>query len=435
MAELNRKCLSFLAGLIAAFLLMEAGLRMFAVFTGPRESDPILLVGNTPPAAYLAAALQARFPGHAPRVVSAGSRNQNSAELRDRMPVLIEQFRPRAIVVRTGDTNIWNRHLVYRFLDHPPGPFSFLGRWKTFRLLSSLYVPETYRWSHFFPDTKVEEFPTIAMRWAGYLNANPDPAGLSQPEISEALGSLERWLADPRSGSSAVATRVLADLQTREKMPSEAQHTLQRYFERGGGFDQRLYDWLKGAGQPEALARIRKLAGPTGNTPFYGLRENPFYAGGEPPPYAFHRNFSEQQFRERMENALPPPAAGFGDKPGLRTLRESFLDQGTIFSWVYDDLAAIVRLARERHVPALLQTYPPERFTGKDHAADTVIRSAALALEVPLSDTSSELRQRWGRSERSGYYTKAPSEDQLNDAGNRLEAEILAKDLARLLSR
>jgi hypothetical protein len=361
-----------LASAVAAFLLLEGGLRLLALVEDRRnKSDKILFVGDS----------HARGLG----ALNASVNGQNTAELLDKLPALLEREHPRALVVMSGEANFWNRRFVSRFLDHPPSKFDFLRRWKTVRLFSR------QRSSRLFPDVPEGEYPTVAMRWVGLLNSSPEAVGLPAKDRQEAELALQQWQHDPRSGEQG-------------KLSDPA------------SYGSRAAALIKEGRTQEAHDVFLK-----------GLRENPFYAGGEPPPHNFHRYFSEEEFSSLLAEAMPPAAAA-GEKPGLSTIRESFLSDDRILEWAFHDLADIIRLAREHHVPVLLLTYPPDRFSGKETPVNGVIREVSIALETPLSDLSSELDHRWGRGERSRFYEA----DKLSELGRRDANEIISEALRPL---
>ncbi|MFW1466509.1 hypothetical protein ACEV75_24265, partial [Vibrio parahaemolyticus] len=87
---------------------------------------------------------------------------------------------------------------------------------------------------------------------------------------------------------------------------------------------------------------------------------NPFFAGGEPPSYENFRYLPEERFRALLAEAMPPPAKAW-EKPGLRTIRESFLGEDVSRAWLRDDLGALVRRARAWGTNVIFATYPPDR--------------------------------------------------------------------------
>ncbi|MGZ3700785.1 MAG: hypothetical protein ACXWSD_03325 [Bdellovibrionota bacterium] len=386
------KSVTILAGILAVFLALEGGLRLKETAQGPLSSGKILLLGGASPLARLG-----QWGSFTP--VGAGQPGENSAELLARLPALLSRERPRVLVVMAGESNFWNRRLVANFLDDHPRPFAFLSHWKTMALFRARESESSRR----FSETPVSEYPTLAMRWVGYLRSGP--AVLEPAEAAEAHAALERWLKDPRAQDLHLARQILAGL---DGGPPPREENL--FF-----LAERLAKQGNAAKAEQLLQR--------------GLRENPFYAGGMPPLFQFFPNLGAERFSRLLSEAFPPPAAGVGEKPALGLLRASFLSLDDVNAWVFHDLRAIVHLARDRGIPVMLQTYPTERFSARDHAVDLVIREAAARLGVPLSDTSRELSRRWTGRALPEFYE--PQSDTLNADGNALVGKILLEDLRR----
>jgi hypothetical protein len=395
-----------LASALAAFLLLEGGMRVLSLVKFNQatarplgESDKILVVGDSHSSGLLSNGVQASVIG------------QNTSELLEKLPSLFERERPRALVILSGEANFWNRRFVSQFLDHVPGGFDFLSRWKVVRLFSRLKIlpSQSSSWSRFFPELRSEEYPTIAMRWVGYLSSSAEVGDLSARDRDEAVSVLQRWAADPRAGSLVTLPLVLKNLREggHSRLPDAGNPAI---------YGPLSAAMVKGGRSQEAHDIFLK-----------GLRENPFYAGGEPPSHSFHRYFSEEEFSSLLAEAMPPAAVS-GEKPGLATIRESFLSDDRILEWAFHDLVEITRFARERHVPTLLLTYPPDRFSGKETPMNGVIREVAIALDAPLSDLSSELDRRWGKGDRSRFYDG----DHLSEVGNRAATEVIKEDLRRI---
>lgn len=281
----------------------------------------------------------------------------NTTEALRALPYRFSSRKPRLLIARLGDANQWNRHGLHAFLARAP-------------LWRQVWSPR----SAFFTETPLAEYPTLAMRWAGYLNAR----GAPPPKYAaEAKAAIERWIADPRSARSPFAAQALAG------------------------------------------ARARQVS----------RGENPFSAGGSPPIYDPRAGLTAEAFAARLIQAFPPAAREGAEKPGISLLDESFATEEKIAAWVRHDLTALLRFARRYGVRVVLQTYPPQRFSGNERLADRVIREVAQDSGVPLSDLASELRRRWNGRALEGFYE--PRGDSLNGAGRALAEEILREDLRR----
>ena len=257
---------------------------------------------------------------------------------------------------------------------------------------------------------------------------------LGSKEAEEAEQAIRRWLADPRSGEQPIATRALVELLRGRGRLDEARKVQEQFLARHLGRSVSLFRhpgliadlWARSSRSArekhfeDAASELREA-----------FRMDPFPAGGEPPGYEFFQFLSPSDFIFTLSAAFPP-AIGNGGKPGLSTLRESFLEDEMISRWIFHDLAALVRFARGRGIPVLLATYPPDRFTGKERSADTVIRRVADALKVPLADVASELGRRWNGRALEAFYVSEEKADQLNGEGNSLVAGILVEEMERL---
>jgi hypothetical protein len=153
-------------------------------------------------------------------------------------------------------------------------------------------------------------------------------------------------------------------------------------------------------------------------------------------------NFWNRRYLGRFLRDRPGVRGFFSDLRLVRALRPGETDDppvpagtplspGDFLAWARHDLVRLVRGARERGVVPVLQTYPPQRYSGRDPAVNLVIRSVASDLHVPLSDTASELRRRWNGRALEEFYGQPPN-DRLNERGNELVAEILVGDLERI---
>ena len=445
-----------LLALLMGLILLEATLRAlgFLWLQLPKNTatgERILVVGDSHVRSSraaeadsfpgeLSALLQKRFSGSALSVVNAGETDLNSSEALERLPGLFRKHRPGALVLMIGEANSWNRHYLHGFLEGGPSLAGFFSQLKIAGLLSrfGLAGGEKLRrpgYSVFFPDTLLAEYPTLAQRWVGYLSAYGEYGRLGESEADEAEAAVARWLADPRSGASETATRILAGLKRSRGESAEARAVVELYLSRGG--------------KPELLAETQAPApfGPFGRRLpgarrvedeedfLRSLQKNPFYAGGEPPAYLPHSSFSREEWSSLLSASLPPRADGApGPLPGRLFLRDSLAGSDEILAWVYRDLTALVRLARKSGVPVLLQTYPPERFSGRERPVNAVIRAVAQAQDVPLSDIASELRKSWnGRALEQYYGTPGLRQgpDFLNREGNGLVAGFLMENLLR----
>jgi lysophospholipase L1-like esterase len=357
-------------------------------------------------------------------------------------------------------------------------------------------------YSSFFLDTPLAEYPTLAMRWTGHLAVRGDFRHRWRPALEEAEAAIRRWQEDPRSGPLYTATRVLASLELYLGHPDEALAALERLAgQPGTRYDERLYAFALekkpalaaggrearwrallrklGAGRvPERAYRATQDAVLHARQPSEGelraavlaspgdlvlaaelasrlvksgrreeaerlflesLRDNPFHSAGELPPSHFFLFFDRHTYRSLLERALPPAAVpALRARPAEALLAGSLLRQGDVFDWAYRDLVRMVREARAAGARVVLETYPPERFSGKERAIDQVIRRVAADERVPLSDTSAELRRIWGGGwtpkKADGYYGTPGlpvPDDHLNGEGNRLVGKILLEDLER----
>jgi lysophospholipase L1-like esterase len=352
-------------------------------------------------------------------------------------------------------------------------------------------------YSRFFLDTPLRETPTLAMRWTGHLSSNRKRGQMPVANLEEAASAISAWLSDPRAGTRYFATEILADLElylghadrsfaaleafagrsdrhfnepllrfTEEKREALVKAgTPARYAAlvnalSAGGFSRKDFDrilssamhadkslstadlerasradtgnlflasqlgerWVREGKKAEAVAYFAE-----------NLRDNPFQSAGEVPPSQFFQFLEPAEYRRMLADALPPD----GDPSSkARYLRESLLSREEVAAWAYADLVRMIRVAKASGAGVLLQTYPPERFTGRDRPVDSVIRRVAQEENVPLSDTSRALEERWGRdwsSELAARWYGTPGigfpDDHLNGDGNRLVGELLAHDL------
>ena len=113
-------------GLVLGAGLLEGGLRIAALFFGPRVVGPasrdrlaILCVGDShtygvhfPPDQVYPGQLQQLLDVRAPgryQVVNLGLPGMNSSEIRVRLPGWLDRYRPYAVVACAGINNFWNR--------------------------------------------------------------------------------------------------------------------------------------------------------------------------------------------------------------------------------------------------------------------------------------------------------------------------------------
>ena len=135
---MRRRLLSLLLGFLVTLALFEIGLRALGAFerytwnvegTKTTGDKPVILfVGNShtmgfgaPKGRSFPDQFQERLAKSSPNgespfeIVNVGRGNANSTFVKEHLPDFLEKFRPRYVVLMTGETNYWNHYGFAKF--------------------------------------------------------------------------------------------------------------------------------------------------------------------------------------------------------------------------------------------------------------------------------------------------------------------------------
>lgn len=230
------RALVLLFGLGAAFLTLELGLRLLGVayfvpiFATREASTPdivagpvtmredayrVLCLGNSHTQGFgdeiqgtypgeLQKLLSAKFPGKAFQVINAGRGNQNSSEVLEALPRLLESYRPHVVFAMVGEPNAWNYRYFYKFQGADSRLYDLLRGLKVVRLIDLLRRFDARNDAPLEQDPPLHslsspefEYPVLASGWLAYLEAHPDLAKAPRGELEVARRAMGRWAAHP----------------------------------------------------------------------------------------------------------------------------------------------------------------------------------------------------------------------------------------------
>ena len=153
---MKKKLLSLFLGALAALLLLEAGLRLFGAFekrasvrrTSPDMQAEILCLGDSFTFGLGASPLQS-YPAQLGELINRERRRhialaakgfpgENSSEILQKTPDILDTVRPRTAIVLLGVSNLWNLRGFARFQNPREASAAGLYRLKTYKLLRYL---------------------------------------------------------------------------------------------------------------------------------------------------------------------------------------------------------------------------------------------------------------------------------------------------------
>jgi lysophospholipase L1-like esterase len=368
MTERRQKIVTVLFGAVAAFLLLEAGLRIAGgVYRARKESSRerpvarddeqyvVLCVGKSFTAGHgisawkaypgqLQRLFDARIAGRPVTVVNGGVDNANSAELLSGLESAIDEVRPDLIVLRTGGPNLWNHHQYSDYLRRE-------GIYRSFpeRALLSLH-------DFCYNNSRVYRLIPLASR----IVRDRFRSQLQKPRLRDAKKEVKLWLR-----AQSIRLGVLR--------PGESYLRKKGYESAIAWLEDETKRWRRTAsGEPfsvdekkakEAIRWFEKAAEkePRCLQHYEHLVWAHFLRGDHDTSMQWFRTFTARHHLSRG------------------------VDTDEVDRWRESDIREIVRIIRERGVALILQNYPP--FPGnRERLVNRILRTIARDEAIPFVD-------------------------------------------------
>lgn len=514
--------LIFFCGVVFSLTLLEISLRMFAYWRAPPnvsvEGDfRVICIGGShtegsgaDPARSYCAELQRILirEGHpGARTYNLGRAGWNSHQIREKLPLFLDAYRPQLVIAMIGEPNTWNYNGLQTYLAESNGSegtkkilhyFFNLRIAQLVRLLASganaaaesthemllrqMIVPlakktvdeRSAALEEIFRRQKgkglrattaaversriviyTEADPMIALRWMQEAFLAGDKK-FQYSLMATAQSLPEKGLS---STGKILKKDLLRDLErslAEENLPEKAKQVLfgKEKFRslRLCFFDPACRPYLGRIieMEPENLAkrtmlnvllhREKDLDALT-ELAVRWLRWNPVHANEVAIgnivrlQQKISRIPSQAQNSARIKQAIEETIA---EIPSIRNRFDQANNDDLAYRWVAYDLAAMAATLRERNVPLILQTFPPQRLPHLPRREiDKVVLSSCQTENCTLSDTWSVFAPLSGKlhadlgeifSNKFGH-----TDSHLNETGHAMVAEKLARDVLPLM--
>lgn len=341
---------------------------------------------------HLQRMVDSRFGSGKVVVINGGVPNQNTAELLSELEDNIKRFRPRLIILQTGERNWINYHKIENFLRRE----RIVPRNRYFSGYDFLYNSHVFRLGSFL--------------WKNVIKGQYDISYRQEKEYQEIVNNVirqESVFRDKKKADEAI--KYLKRCVGLDSEWDENYLYIGRIY-----FLQENYD--------EALTWFCKII--TRKRPDYTFTSDPVYKA-----YSFIREMRQKGIGKQKEE--------LGRKIDLLMKR---VDREDAFSlewfkgdeirrWFESDIKEIVRIAREGDVKIILQNYPfaSDGFRGFVNSA---LPRLAEELNVPFQDTAKTFQDRIRQGARHEDYF-AP-DGHCNSQGYELMAGSIFDKLAEI---
>jgi lysophospholipase L1-like esterase len=457
-------------GILAAFILLELGLRITSsLYMRDRQTNSyiaeegaytILCLGNSwtlgvgAPAGmsypdYLQHMLKHSFPDREVKVINAGGATLNSAELLFKLEAQIDSIKPDLIVLRTGSPNMWNTYKYSQYLN------------RKYNIQSPFRILALSLNDFFYEKSRVCRLVLFMLKKDSYIIKSAFK-GKHKIHEYEDIGADRQSGLDFQTGNS-LHTQLLSEKGYQDAIAlaiSFNRELIQIFL---GGKDmfnpvsgaefEEAISWLKKATeyQPEAwhnyallgnLFILKKDYNKAAEFYIEGIKADPRPLGKEyldnmcylllRSLYSMDNNLDVQNKIELFvhEYSMKNPDMSdillsyvlnpFTSQPNYITSwlgqgrrAVSMLDNHSLAAWIASDVDEIVRITRANGVKLIIHSYPPPFKLSEEPLllANSVLRKKAKELKIPFVDHERLFLELYAQGqEQSDYHEKISGE-------------------------